>query len=246
MTPENGRLAYDAIAARAGGGERGDRSASARSSRHWLRASRPIRRADRTALDRAYAEAMARSRRRYPDDPDVLTFYADAVMNIIAVGLLGEGTARRSPAPRVAIGALERVIARQPDHRRRAALPHPRARGVERAGARGAERGPPRPAHARRGTHGAHAGAHLHPRRPLQGRRRGQRARDCGRRRLPVAVPGAGPVPVDLLPAQPALPVGGGDARGAARGGDRCRAAGRRPRCRTITPGRWRGRPTSP
>ena len=36
---------------------------------------------DRPALDRAYAAAMRQVAARYPEDPDVQTFFADAVMN---------------------------------------------------------------------------------------------------------------------------------------------------------------------
>ena len=142
------------------------------------------------------------------------------------------------------IAALERAIAAHPGSRGRASLLHPPDRGVAHARARGGERRSAGRADAGGRTHGPHARAHLPPRRSVRRRGRGQRARDRGRRGLPGAVPGAGAVSGQLLPAQPALPVGGGDARRPQRGRRSTPRGRSRRRCRITTPARWPGRRT--
>lgn len=80
---------------------------------------------DKAARDRAYAEAMGRVAKSYPEDPEVLSFYALAIL----------GTAARSPAlfrqrgddhqqhalvgseaQKTVAAILEKVLARNPDH----------------------------------------------------------------------------------------------------------------------------------
>ncbi len=114
MTPENGRLAHDAItravaaAGRATGRERAlIHALAARYS------ADPA--ADRKALDTAYANAMRDVAARHQDDPDVLTLHADAIMNVSPWDYW-EKNGSAKPGPALAIGALERVLARQPDH----------------------------------------------------------------------------------------------------------------------------------
>ncbi len=130
------------------------------------------------------------------------------------------------PATAVLMATLERVIAARSRPRRRAPLLHSLDRGFTHAGARRGKRRSSRVADAGGRTHGPHAGAHLFARRALRRRRRGERAGHRGRRGLPGAVPGAGAVSRQLLPAQPALPVGGGDAGRPKRRGHRRRPAG--------------------
>lgn len=70
---------------------------------------------DRAPLDRAYAAAMADLVRRFPDDDDVATLYAEALMDLSPWaywqpdGSPGEHTAEL-------IAELEKVIERNPDH----------------------------------------------------------------------------------------------------------------------------------
>ena len=114
MTPESGREAYAAI-----------RQAMSR-----LSAVSPRERAliealsaryaadaggDRKALNEAYAAAMRHVAARFPDDPDVLTLFADAQMNTMPWDYWRKDG---SPKPETAqvIDALEKTIARNPDH----------------------------------------------------------------------------------------------------------------------------------
>jgi tetratricopeptide (TPR) repeat protein len=71
--------------------------------------------ADRKALDQAYADAMRRAAVAFPQDADVLTLYADAVMNVSPWDYW-EKTGRAKPLPALAIAALERAIAIEPNH----------------------------------------------------------------------------------------------------------------------------------
>ncbi|HWQ54262.1 MAG TPA: hypothetical protein VN442_11295 [Bryobacteraceae bacterium] len=70
---------------------------------------------DRAALNQRYAEAMAKVRARYPNDPDVATLYADAVMNTMPWSYW---TRDGKPKPGVAQAraALENAIRRYPNH----------------------------------------------------------------------------------------------------------------------------------
>ena len=114
MTPAQGRSAIDAIqqarrtANLASGRERGLIDALA--ARFALDPALP-----RPPLDRAYATAMARLAAAYPDDPNVATLYADAVMNTMPWDYWQKDG---SPKPETAVvtGVLERAIAANPDH----------------------------------------------------------------------------------------------------------------------------------
>jgi tetratricopeptide (TPR) repeat protein len=71
--------------------------------------------ADRAALDRAYATAMAALSRRYPDDLDAATLYAESLMNLRPWKLWNpDGT----PAPETSeiLSVLESVLKREPNH----------------------------------------------------------------------------------------------------------------------------------
>jgi tetratricopeptide (TPR) repeat protein len=114
MSAENGRAAYAAIqtarrvASRASARERALIGALA--ARFAAKPESP-----RPPLDRAYAEAMAKVAADHPDDADVQTWYADAVMNTMPWDYWQKDGAPK-PAT-AAIGAvLERVIATHPDH----------------------------------------------------------------------------------------------------------------------------------
>jgi tetratricopeptide (TPR) repeat protein len=71
--------------------------------------------ADPNVLNRSYRAAMADVHRRFPDDPEVATMYADAVMNLRPWELWSlDGT----PAPDTLelVSVLEGVLRRYPDH----------------------------------------------------------------------------------------------------------------------------------
>ena len=114
MTPESGRTAFGAVqsarrlALRASAHERALIEALAHRLAEDPAAARP-------PLDRAYADAMAKVAAAHPDDPDVLTLYADAAMNTMPWDYWRKDG---SPKPETAvIGAmLERVIKAHPDH----------------------------------------------------------------------------------------------------------------------------------
>jgi tetratricopeptide (TPR) repeat protein len=71
---------------------------------------------DRAALDRAYAEAMAKAAQRFPNDNDIAVFYVDALMNLSpwdyweADGKTPKGQIGQ------AIRTTENVLARNPNH----------------------------------------------------------------------------------------------------------------------------------
>ena len=70
---------------------------------------------DRAALARRYAEAMSALSRRYPDDLDAATLYAESLMNLNAWKLWSlDG----KPADRTTeiVAVLQSVLARDPDH----------------------------------------------------------------------------------------------------------------------------------
>jgi tetratricopeptide (TPR) repeat protein len=71
--------------------------------------------ARREALDRAYADAMREVARRFPDDLEAATFFADAMMNLRPWNLwLPDGAPQ--PGTEEIVRTLERVLAKSPDH----------------------------------------------------------------------------------------------------------------------------------
>jgi tetratricopeptide (TPR) repeat protein len=71
--------------------------------------------ADRGALDRAYADAMRDLARRYPDDLDAATLFAEAVMDTMPWDYwTADGKPR--PGTEELVATLEKVLARKPDH----------------------------------------------------------------------------------------------------------------------------------
>lgn len=71
--------------------------------------------ADRAALDRAYADAMREVVRRFPDDLDAATLFADSLMNVRPWDLWQrDGTPH--PGTDELVRTLERVLARNPEH----------------------------------------------------------------------------------------------------------------------------------
>ncbi len=70
---------------------------------------------DRAPLDLAFADAMAAVVAQHPDSLDAATLYAEAVMDTMPWAYYEEdGSAK--PATIAAVGALERVLAANPDH----------------------------------------------------------------------------------------------------------------------------------
>ncbi len=70
---------------------------------------------DRTALDRAYADAMVRLAAQRPDDTDAQCLAADALMNLMPWDYWTDGGEPRAET-RDVLARLERVIEMDPDH----------------------------------------------------------------------------------------------------------------------------------
>ncbi|HET9011394.1 MAG TPA: tetratricopeptide repeat protein [Gemmatimonadaceae bacterium] len=71
--------------------------------------------ADRTGLDRAYADAMRQVWQKYPEDPDVGALCAEAIMDTRPWDLWSPTGEPRPETPEV-IATLDKVIALVPDH----------------------------------------------------------------------------------------------------------------------------------
>ncbi|MBI4520071.1 MAG: hypothetical protein HY701_04500, partial [Gemmatimonadetes bacterium] len=71
--------------------------------------------ANRAALDSAWAQATGEVMRAHPDDDDVAVLYADALMNLSPWDYWVDATTPK-PNGEQAIAALERVLARSPNH----------------------------------------------------------------------------------------------------------------------------------
>ena len=72
--------------------------------------------ADRKALDAAYAEAMAGVAARFPDDDQAQVLFADALMNLQPWDYWSPDKATPKGRTAEQVAALERVLARTPDH----------------------------------------------------------------------------------------------------------------------------------
>ena len=71
--------------------------------------------ADRSALDKVYADAMGKVAQQYPDDLDASTLYAEALMDTTPWNYwTAEGDPR--PATRKLLNTLESVLRRNPNH----------------------------------------------------------------------------------------------------------------------------------
>ena len=70
---------------------------------------------DRTALDEAYAKAMADVARAYPDDMDASTLYAEALMNLQPWDFWHEDGSPKGNTPEI-LSVLEGVMAQAPEH----------------------------------------------------------------------------------------------------------------------------------
>jgi tetratricopeptide (TPR) repeat protein len=114
MSAENARLARAAILeARRLRAHAGDMERSLIDALAKRFAANPG--APRKPLDTAYADAMALAAAQYPNEPNVQTLYADAVMNTMPWDYWQkDGTAK--PATSALMTALEGTIAKHPNH----------------------------------------------------------------------------------------------------------------------------------
>lgn len=71
--------------------------------------------ADRKALDTAYADAMREVAKRYPDDLDAATLFAESMMNLRPWGLWTQD-GQPQPGTEEIVSTLESVLKRNPDH----------------------------------------------------------------------------------------------------------------------------------
>jgi tetratricopeptide (TPR) repeat protein len=72
--------------------------------------------ADRTALDAAYAAAMAEVTAKFPDDNEIAILYAESVMDLSPWNYWQPGGAEPNPQSVTIVPTLERVLARDPNH----------------------------------------------------------------------------------------------------------------------------------
>ena len=70
---------------------------------------------DRGALDKAYAQAMAKVVAEFPDDDDAATLYAESLMDLTPWSYWTAQGQQTEYTPRI-LGELERVLARNPRH----------------------------------------------------------------------------------------------------------------------------------
>jgi tetratricopeptide (TPR) repeat protein len=70
---------------------------------------------DRTSLDRAYADAMASAAHDYPDDDDVATLHAEALMDLSPWAYWTRDGKPTEFTPQI-LATLERVLRRNPQH----------------------------------------------------------------------------------------------------------------------------------
>lgn len=107
--PKAYELVQKAVALKAGASEREQAYIDALARRYSGKAE------DRAARDKAYAAAMAEVARRFPDDLDAATLYAEAVMNLRPWGYwMPDGTPYEGTREIVAL--LESVMRRHPKH----------------------------------------------------------------------------------------------------------------------------------
>jgi tetratricopeptide (TPR) repeat protein len=72
--------------------------------------------ADRPALDQAYAAAMREVAAQYPDDLDIAVLYAEALMNLSPADYWESDGSKPKASSADIVPTLERLLARKPDH----------------------------------------------------------------------------------------------------------------------------------
>ena len=148
---------------------------------------------NRTANNKAYAEAMREVHQRFPDDPDIAMLYVESVMDLRPWGYwMRDGYPYEGTTKIVAL--TEEVMRRHPGH--------PGALHMYKHARAGGEGGRyPADADAGGGAHDTHVIAHLSACRPIRRLDEEQSARHRSRRGLHHAVPCPGDIPHDVLPA---------------------------------------------
>jgi len=76
----------------------------------------PDPKADRVPLDAAYAAAMGKVAAQFPDDTDIATLHAEAMMDLSPWDYWEPGGAKPKPQSAQIVPTLERVLAKDPDH----------------------------------------------------------------------------------------------------------------------------------
>jgi tetratricopeptide (TPR) repeat protein len=74
------------------------------------------RQAERSALDVAYADAMQAVSERFPDDHDIATLYAEAIMDLSPWDYWADGGTKPKGRTAELVATLERVLAVDPEH----------------------------------------------------------------------------------------------------------------------------------
>ena len=72
--------------------------------------------ANRTPLDSAYAKAMKSVAKKYPDDPEAQTLYAEALMDLTPWNYWDNRGTRPRAGTQEVVATLERTIVRMPNH----------------------------------------------------------------------------------------------------------------------------------
>ena len=72
--------------------------------------------ANRASLDTAWARAMGRVSRLYPDDDDAAALYAEALMDLRPWNYWTNGGEPKAPSTLETVKTLEKVVERNPDH----------------------------------------------------------------------------------------------------------------------------------
>lgn len=114
MTKPDERRALDAIKrarARLAGAGAAERAYIEALTKRYV----ATKRATRSALDKAYADAMRTVWRQYPDDPDAGVLFAEALMDLRPWDLWTADGRPKSGTEEI-VSTLEAVLANQPDH----------------------------------------------------------------------------------------------------------------------------------
>src|SRR4051812_16936063 len=72
--------------------------------------------ANRAPLDSTYARALAPLAKKYPNDPDVQTLYAESLMDLSPWNYWTDRGTKARPDTRIMVAALEKTIAKYPNH----------------------------------------------------------------------------------------------------------------------------------
>ena len=138
---------------------------------------------DREPLDRAYADAMREVWKQYPNDPDVGALFAEAMMDLAAVGPM-DARGPAQPGTEEIIATLDAVLKLNSEPSVREPSLHSRGRSFAESRARGCRRGSAcATLQPGSGAQRSHAVAHRHPAGPLA---TGDRDQSQGRRGRPA------------------------------------------------------------